>query len=116
MQPRLLYAIYFLVAVASSYGLSELGLLVTLLTVGLLVGAMLVWKRKRPQDFLIANHMPRIFISLMWAFVFFVGYLIVRKVQPTNYRAYNLASCVGDLVFCNGLLTLDPKTLEEQPW
>jgi hypothetical protein len=92
MQPRLLYAIYFLVAVASSYSLSELGLLVTLVTVGLLAGAMLVWKRKRPQDFLIANHMPRIFISLMLAFVFFVGYLIVRKVQPTNYRAYNLAA------------------------
>lgn len=92
IQHRLLYAIYCLVAVISSYSLSELGLFVTLVTVGLLVCATLVWKRKRPQDFLFANHMPRIFISLMCAFVFFVGYLVVRKVQPTNYRAYNLAA------------------------
>jgi hypothetical protein len=28
----------------------------------------------------------------MWALVFFVGYLVIRKVQPTNYRAYNLAA------------------------
>jgi hypothetical protein len=27
----------------------------------------------------------------MWAFVFFASYLVVRKLQPTNYRAYDLA-------------------------
>jgi hypothetical protein len=28
----------------------------------------------------------------MWAIVFFVAYLVVRRVQPTNYRAYDLAA------------------------
>jgi hypothetical protein len=92
IQHRLVYTIYFLVAVFSSYSLSELGLFVTLVTVGLLVCAMLVWRANRPQDFFITDHMPRLFISAMWALVFFVGYLAVRKVQPTNYRAYNLAA------------------------
>ena len=27
-----------------------------------------------------------------WAIVFFVAYLVVRRVQPTNYRAYGLAA------------------------
>jgi hypothetical protein len=46
----------------------------------------------RPQDFFITNHTPRLFIIVMWALVFFAGYLVIRKVQPTNYRAYNLAA------------------------
>jgi hypothetical protein len=92
IQHRLVYTIYFLVAVICSYSLSELRLFVTLVTVGLLVCALFVWRANRPQDFFITNHMPRLFISAMWALVFFVGYLAVRKVQPTNYRAYNLAA------------------------
>jgi len=91
-QYRLLYTICFLGAVISSYSFSELGLFVTPVIAGLLLCGMLVWRLKRPQDFLIANYLPRLFISAMWAFVFFVSYLVVRKVQPTNHRAYNLAA------------------------
>jgi hypothetical protein len=92
IQRRLLYAICFLGAVVSSYSLSELGLFVTLITAGLLLCGILVRRGKRPQDFIIANYLPRLFISVMWALVFFVSYLIVRRVQPANYRAYNLAA------------------------
>jgi hypothetical protein len=92
IQHRLLYTICFLGAVISSYSLSELGLFVTLITVGLFLCAILAWRGTRPQDFVIANYGPRLFISVMWALVFFVSYLIVRRVQPTNYRAYDLAA------------------------
>jgi hypothetical protein len=92
IQHRLLYTICFLGAVISSYSLSELGLFVTLITVGLFLCAILAWRGTRPQDFVIANYVPRLFISVMWALVFFVSYLIVRRVQPTNYRAYDLAA------------------------
>ena len=92
IQHRLLYTICFLGALISSYSLSELDLFVTLITVGLLLCGILVWRGKRPQDFVIANHLPRLFISVMWALVFCVSYLIIRRVQPTNYRAYNLAA------------------------
>lgn len=89
---RLLYAICFLVAVISSYVISQLGLIATCINVVLVLSGVLAWKNKRPQDFILTSHLPRVFIGLMWAFVFFAGYLIVRKVQPMNYRVHNLAA------------------------
>jgi hypothetical protein len=79
-------------AVISSYSLSQLGILLTLMMVGLLLCGILIWRQTRPQDFVIANYLPRLFISTMWAIVFFVAYLVVRTVQPMNYRAYDLAA------------------------
>jgi hypothetical protein len=91
-QHRLLYAICFLVAVISSYAISQLGLIATCTNVVLVLAGVLAWKNKRPRDFILTSDWPRVFIGLMWAFVFFAGYLIVRKVQPMNYRAHNLAA------------------------
>jgi hypothetical protein len=91
-QHRLLYMICLSGALITSYSLSELGLVATLVSVGLLLCGMLVWRGSRPQDFLIVNYLPRLFITVMWTVVFFIGYLVVRRVQPTNYRAYDLAA------------------------
>jgi hypothetical protein len=88
----LIYTICFLGAVLSSYSLSQLGIFLTLIAVGLLLCGIMVWRGRRPQDFVIENYLPRLFISTMWAIVFFVAYLVVRRVQPTNYRAYDLAA------------------------
>jgi hypothetical protein len=88
----LIYTICFLGAVLSSYSLSQLGIFLTLITVGLLLCGIMVWRGRRPQDFVLASYLPRLFISTMWAIVFFVAYLVVRRVQPTNYRAYDLAA------------------------
>jgi hypothetical protein len=92
IQHRLLYTVCFLGAVITSYSLSQLRHLVTMVIVGLLFGSVLAWRGARPQDFAIKNYLPRLFISVMWSFVFFASYLVVRKVQPTNYRAFDLAA------------------------
>ena len=89
---RLLYTICFLCAVITSYSLSQLGLLATLIVSGFLFCGILVWKDRRPKDFVIANYATRVFVSLIFALVFFVSYVVVRKVQPANHRAYNLAA------------------------
>jgi hypothetical protein len=52
-----------------------------------MLAAILPWRKRRPQDFKMANYLPSVFISLMYALVFFTSYLIVRATQPTNYRA-----------------------------
>jgi hypothetical protein len=87
-----MYANYFLFAVITAYVISQLGFLATLITIALMLAAIPPWRKRRPQDFKMANYLPRVFISLMYALVFFTSYLIVRTTQPTNYRAENLAA------------------------
>jgi len=89
---RRLYAIYLLYALTISYVISQLGFLATLITVALTVPAVILWRNKRPQDFTVQNYLLRVFVACMYALVFFAGYLILRKTQPMNYRANNLAA------------------------
>jgi hypothetical protein len=89
---RWLYASYSLFAVIAAYVISQLGFLATLVTVALMLSVVLLWRKRRPHDFTIANYLPRVFLSLMYALVFFTSYLIMRKTQPTNYRVHNLAA------------------------
>ena len=108
----LIYTICFLGAVLSSYSLSQLGIFPTLIAVGLLLCGIMVWRGRSPQDFVIENYLPRLFISTMCAIVFFVAY---RRVQPTNYRAYDLAA-LGILVCVHGLLILGQEWLQKIAW
>jgi len=91
IQHRQLYTVCFLGALITSYSLSELSHFATVVIVGLFFFGILALRRARPQDFAIASYLPRLSISAMWAFVFFASYLVVRRVQPTNYRAYDSA-------------------------
>jgi hypothetical protein len=84
------FVIYFLFAAICAFAISQWGLLATLITVGLSLSGVLLWRRRRPQDFVIKDYRPRVLVSLMYAVVFFSAYLIVRRTQPTNYRGYNL--------------------------
>jgi uncharacterized membrane protein YbhN (UPF0104 family) len=88
---RWIYANYFLFAAITAYVISQFGFLATLITVSLLLSAILFWRKRRPQDFRMASYLSRVFISLMYALLFFTSYLIVRATQPANYRAEHLA-------------------------
>jgi membrane protein DedA with SNARE-associated domain len=87
-----LFAGYFLFAVISAYVISQLGFLGTVIAVVLMLSAILLWRKRRREDFKIASYLHRVFISLMCALVFFTSYLIVRATQPSNYRAEDLAA------------------------
>ena len=86
------YAIYFLVGMIFAYVTSQLGLLATVIAVAVTLSGILLWRKKRPQDFIIPNFYTRVFVSAMYALVFFASYLIVRRAQPTNCRVHNLAA------------------------
>jgi hypothetical protein len=92
--PRPVYGICVLFAVICSYVLSQLGFLATLVTIGLSLCGLLVWRKTRPQDFIVKDYLTRVFTALTWVLVFSVSYFIVRMFQPTNYRIHNLASMV----------------------
>lgn len=87
-----LYAGYFLFAVISAYVISQLGFLGTVIAVVLMLSAVLLWRKGRPQDFKTVSYLQRAVISLLFALVFFTSYLIVRATQPSNYRAEDLAA------------------------
>jgi NADH:ubiquinone oxidoreductase subunit H len=58
----------------------------------LITSGMLLWRKKRPQDLVIASYWTRVLIALMYVLLFLGGYLLVRRIQPTNYRANDLAA------------------------
>jgi hypothetical protein len=89
---RLVYISYALFAVVTSYVISQLGFLAMLITASIMVSGVLLWRKKRPQDFTFVNHLPRVFATLTFALVFVASYLIVRETQPTNYRVEHLAA------------------------
>jgi hypothetical protein len=89
---RWIYASYFLFAVITAYVVSQFGLIATLIAVSLMLSGILLWRKRRPQDFQMANYLPPVFSSLVYALVFFTSYLIARATQPTNYRAETLAA------------------------
>ena len=84
--------IYFLIGVIFAYAISQLGLLATVILVSLTVSGVLLWRKKRPQDFILPSHNPRALMSLIYALIFFASYWIVRMAQPTNYHVHNLAA------------------------
>ena len=88
---RGIYAGYFLFAVISAYVISQSGPFATAITISAMLLAILLWRKKRRQDFRIANYLARVFISLFFAFVFSAAFVIVRAKQPENYRTENLA-------------------------
>jgi hypothetical protein len=91
---RLVYVSYSLFAAVTSYVISQLGFLATFINAAIIVSVVLLWRKKRPQDFTFVNLSPRVSVTLMCALVFFVSYLIVRKTQPENYRLEHLAALV----------------------
>ena len=62
------------------------------ITAALLMSGMVLWIKKRPQDLQIPSYWRRVFIALMYAILYLGGYFLLRKVQPTNYRANDLAA------------------------
>ena len=91
-QQRMLFAIYLLLGLIIGYVISQMNLLGTVITAALITSGMVFWSKKRPQDLLIASYWTRVFIALMYAILYLGGYFLLRKIQPTNYRANDLAA------------------------
>ena len=91
-QQRRLFAIYLLLGLVIGYVESQTSFLGTLITAALLMSGMVLWIKKRPQDLQIPSYWTRVFIALMYAILYLGGYFLLRKVQPTNYRANDLAA------------------------
>jgi len=87
-----LYAVYFLFALILSLVISQLDFVATFITVALSLAALILWRYKRPQDFAIQGYLPRVFVAVTFVIVFFAGFLVLRKTQPMNYRANDLAA------------------------
>lgn len=89
------YVLYFLHAVVFSTVISQTGFLLTLIAVVVTVLGLVVWRRNRPDDFVVRGPLPRVLVALTYALVFFAGFQLLRKVQPMNYRANDLAVLSG---------------------
>jgi cytochrome bd-type quinol oxidase subunit 1 len=91
-QQRRLFAIYLLLGLIIGYVTSQTNLIGTATAAALITSGMLRWRKKRPADLAIATYWRRVLIALMYLLIFLGGYLVVRKSQPTNYRANDLAA------------------------
>jgi hypothetical protein len=89
---RRLFAIYLLLALVIGYAISQTNLIGTVIAAALSTSGILLWRKKRPEDLVIANYWIRVLIALMYSIVFLGGYLVVRKFQPANYKANDLAA------------------------
>ena len=56
---RSIYANYFLFAVITAYVISQLGFFATLITISFMLPAILLWRKMRPQDFNMADYVPK---------------------------------------------------------
>jgi hypothetical protein len=91
-QQRRLFAIYLLLGLVIGYVISQTNLIGTVIAAALITSGILLWRKKRPADLVIANYWIRVLIALMYSIVFLGGYLLVRKSQPANYKANDLAA------------------------
>jgi hypothetical protein len=86
------YALCFLHAVVFSAVISQTGFLPTLIAAVVTVLGLVVWRRNRPQDFVVRSSLPPVLVALTYGLVFFAGFRrLMRKIQPMNYRANDLA-------------------------
>jgi hypothetical protein len=85
------YALYFLHAVVFSAVISQTGFLPTLIAAVVTVLGLVVWRINRPQDFVVRGSLPPVLVALTYGLVFFAGFRLMRKIQPMNYRANDLA-------------------------
>jgi Ni,Fe-hydrogenase I cytochrome b subunit len=87
-----LFGIYLLLGLVLGYVDSQTSFLGMVITAALIASGVVLWNKKRPQDLQIPSHWTRVFIALMYAILYLGGYFLLRKVQPTNYRANDLAA------------------------
>jgi hypothetical protein len=91
-QRRRLFAIYLLMGLVIGYVTSQTNLIGTVIAAALITSGILLWRKKRPEDLVIATYWIRVLIALMYSLVFLGGYLLVRESQPANYKANDLAA------------------------
>jgi hypothetical protein len=87
-----LYAVYFLHALVFASVISQFDFLATSVAAILSVLGVILWVKKRPSDFVLRNYLPRVLVASTYALVFFLGFLLLRILQPTNYRRNGLAA------------------------
>lgn len=86
-----LYTAYFLHALIFSFIISQFDFVATAAAVVLTVFGAILWRKKRPNDFIVRNYMPRVLVSSTYALVSFAGFFLLRDLQPMNYRRNDLA-------------------------
>jgi hypothetical protein len=91
-QQRRLFAIYLLLGLVIGYVISQTNLIGTVIAAALITSGILLWRKNRPEDLVIANYWIRVLIALMYSIFFLGGYLLVRKSQPANYKTNDLAA------------------------
>jgi hypothetical protein len=87
-----LYTAYFLHAPIFSIIISQFDFVATTIAVIFTVLGVILWRRKRPSDFIVRNYLPRVLVSSTYALLLFAGFLLLRKLQPLNYRRNGLAA------------------------
>ena len=91
MRPRL-YTVYFLHALIFAFVISQFDFLAASLVALFSALGAILWRRKRPGDFVVRNYLPRVLVASTYALVFLAAFFLQRYFQPMNYRRDVLAA------------------------
>ena len=87
-----LYTAYFLHALIFSFIISQFDFVATTIAAIFTVLGAILWRRKRPNDFVVHSYLPRVLVASTYTVVSFVGFFLLRELQPMNYRRNDLAA------------------------